>query len=230
MVFRARGIRTAEMTDRAYNARLLIVVFAPLLCVALHAFRIKYPSDRRKTSTEESEMTELPCVAVADADGEGPPKRRRRPALSCIECRMRKVKCDRKEPCGACIKTKSEKCTYRPGRPGIRRTAERSPSSQWDGDAPSSARSTLHSSLPIEQNPQCMGSHTGHGASELVSVLLKENERLRSAVGQGASHEGDSRPISDIVCDLPGTFQKSKFFGQSHWMNAMEPVVTPMST
>jgi positive regulator of sigma E activity len=170
-------------------------------------------------------MTEqLPCVARADADGEGPPKRTRRPALSCIECRMRKVKCDRKEPCGACIRIKSEKCTYRPTRPGIRRSTERSQSTLGDNNAPSPAQSSSQSSLPTEKTFLRLSSRADTGASELVAVLLRENERLRSAVNQGVSHEGDIRPISDIISDLPGTFQKSKFFGQSHWMNAMEPV------
>jgi hypothetical protein len=57
----------------------------------------------------------------------------------------------------------------------------------------------------------------------LISTLLKENRDLRSAVARGAS-ENDSLPISEVLTDIPGSFQKSKFFGQSHWMNALEPV------
>lgn len=40
------------------------------------------------------------------------PYRRRRPALSCIECRRRKVKCDRKDPCTPCIAVKTH-CSYK---------------------------------------------------------------------------------------------------------------------
>jgi hypothetical protein len=170
-------------------------------------------------------MTELlPCVAQADADREGPRKRTRRPALSCIECRMRKVRCDRKEPCSACIKIKSEKCTYRPSRPGIRKDANRAPSIQRDNIISSLARPPLQSNSPTEGTSAGLTRQLDASSSELVAALFKENERLRSALGQGASHEVDVRPISDIVTDLPGSFQKSKFFGQSHWMNAMEPV------
>lgn len=39
-------------------------------------------------------------------------RRRRRPALSCLECRRRKIKCDRDEPCGHCTTSKL-RCTYR---------------------------------------------------------------------------------------------------------------------
>ncbi|KAH6969285.1 hypothetical protein DER45DRAFT_46619 [Fusarium avenaceum] len=38
-------------------------------------------------------------------------RRRRRPALSCHECRRRKVKCDQKSPCAPCVRHKTE-CTY----------------------------------------------------------------------------------------------------------------------
>lgn len=35
-----------------------------------------------------------------------PPRRRRRPALSCFECRRRKIRCDRANPCGHCTLVK----------------------------------------------------------------------------------------------------------------------------
>lgn len=42
-----------------------------------------------------------------------PPKKRRRPALSCIECRRRKIKCDRNMPCNHCTQTKNAVCSYK---------------------------------------------------------------------------------------------------------------------
>jgi hypothetical protein len=39
-------------------------------------------------------------------------RRRRRPALSCIECRRRKIKCDRKGPCAQCLAAKIQ-CAYK---------------------------------------------------------------------------------------------------------------------
>lgn len=38
--------------------------------------------------------------------------RRRRPALSCISCRRRKIKCDRGHPCGQCVAIKGH-CAFR---------------------------------------------------------------------------------------------------------------------
>ncbi|KAI1426390.1 hypothetical protein F5Y12DRAFT_279311 [Xylaria sp. FL1777] len=43
---------------------------------------------------------------------EEPPRRRRRPALSCLTCRRRKIKCDRANPCARCVFTNTH-CTYR---------------------------------------------------------------------------------------------------------------------
>lgn len=39
-------------------------------------------------------------------------RRRRRPALSCVECRRRKIKCDRNQPCAHCISAKTQ-CGYK---------------------------------------------------------------------------------------------------------------------
>lgn len=40
------------------------------------------------------------------------PHRRRRPALSCLECRRRKIKCDRNDPCAHCVSAKT-RCTFK---------------------------------------------------------------------------------------------------------------------
>ena len=58
------------------------------------------------------------------------PQRRRRPALSCIECRRRKIRCDRTEPCKNCTSSKII-CAYKawpkqtPAEAVISTTAER---------------------------------------------------------------------------------------------------------
>ncbi|KAK3306370.1 fungal-specific transcription factor domain-containing protein [Chaetomium strumarium] len=44
------------------------------------------------------------------------PRRRNRPALSCIQCRTRKIRCDRNEPCASCLKSKIVNCTYEEAR------------------------------------------------------------------------------------------------------------------
>ena len=41
-----------------------------------------------------------------------PPRKRRRPALSCFECRRRKIKCDRNQPCNQCVQSRVPRCSY----------------------------------------------------------------------------------------------------------------------
>lgn len=41
-------------------------------------------------------------------------KKRRRPALSCEQCRRRKIRCDRLQPCCHCLKAKIPDCSYAP--------------------------------------------------------------------------------------------------------------------
>ncbi|KAJ5758800.1 hypothetical protein N7520_005956 [Penicillium odoratum] len=45
-----------------------------------------------------------------DADQSKVVQRRRRPPLSCTECRRRKLKCDRSLPCGQCVRSKNADC------------------------------------------------------------------------------------------------------------------------
>ncbi|KAJ5392658.1 transcriptional regulator family: Fungal Specific TF [Penicillium cosmopolitanum] len=39
-------------------------------------------------------------------------RKRRRPAHSCVECRRRKVRCDRNKPCGQCVSHGAPSCNY----------------------------------------------------------------------------------------------------------------------
>lgn len=50
-----------------------------------------------------------------------PVRRRRRPALSCEQCRRRKIKCDHNYPRGQCLQSKTVSCSYSPGSAGALR-------------------------------------------------------------------------------------------------------------
>ncbi|KAH6678168.1 hypothetical protein B0J14DRAFT_316481 [Halenospora varia] len=41
-----------------------------------------------------------------------PERRRRRPTVSCVLCRRRKIRCNRESPCSNCIRSKNENCVY----------------------------------------------------------------------------------------------------------------------
>jgi hypothetical protein len=201
-------------------------------------------------------MVEQPTILCADTDGNGPAKRRRRPAVSCVECRVRKVKCDRDKPCGACTRIKSATCTYRPLRPGIRSHSTEAPSAgrSNDQDHGHSARSSPQSlapsdfdviinryvapgflgehgngklkPLPADRPCFNLSSHSDPGQASVINSLL---DRISSLEGRLAAatledHLGsDTQTTSEGSSITSGQFVKSKFYGQSHWINAIEP-------
>jgi hypothetical protein len=62
----------------------------------------------------ESSVTTNPTSATSGAFPVPlrPARKRRRPALSCVQCRRRKVKCDRKLPCTQCSQYDNTTCVY----------------------------------------------------------------------------------------------------------------------
>ena len=50
---------------------------------------------------------------MSESCGSHSARKRRRPALSCVECRRRKVKCDRNIPCNHCRQSKTSACIYK---------------------------------------------------------------------------------------------------------------------
>lgn len=199
---------------------------------------------------------DAPVILTAEKDGDGPAKRRRRPALSCVECRSRKVRCDREKPCGACVRVKSMTCTYRPQRAGFRsgspRAISASVSGSNDQDQHHSARSSPQPSTTSNEldslinkyiAPGILGEHgtltlgplcadrpsfrlnagRTSGDSELIESLLERIRRLESA-GGGEAELSDNADVSMRRIGETGQFAKSKFYGPSHWMNALDPV------
>ena len=51
-------------------------------------------------------------------------RKRRRPAHSCVECRRRKVRCDRNKPCAQCTAHKFVPCVYEDGQNGSRNSTD----------------------------------------------------------------------------------------------------------
>ncbi|KAK7747877.1 hypothetical protein SLS53_001128 [Cytospora paraplurivora] len=70
-----------------------------------------------------------------ERSGDQPPRKRQRVRLSCLECRRRKLSCDRGYPCERCLKSGTpDKCTYET-RPGLAPPPKPAglPLSQYDG-------------------------------------------------------------------------------------------------
>lgn len=69
--------------------------------------RDHFAKESPTTKSAKPNMSEPPNSIPA-------PRKRRRPALSCEQCRRRKIKCDRTYPCGQCLQSKTASCSYSP--------------------------------------------------------------------------------------------------------------------
>lgn len=74
---------------------------------------ISPPASSHTATYPRSELLE--SEAEGEAEPQGPAKKkRRRQALSCNECKRRKIKCDRAQPCGPCTRRgEQSKCQWR---------------------------------------------------------------------------------------------------------------------
>lgn len=70
--------------------------------------------------SEPSERSASPSVTEShDKEDRPPPRKRQRVRLSCLECRRRKLSCDREFPCSRCLQSGTpERCEYET-RPGL---------------------------------------------------------------------------------------------------------------
>ena len=158
------------------------------------------------------------------------PRRRRRPALSCVECRRRKIKCDRISPCAHCVSNKAD-CIYRAynDRPSPLREHHRSPTLSPSAPVhpvPRSVRrgqqsyrtstltaSTPHSALSPPLVPrrevETQDSHRNDGRNQLESLADHRDspvdfrhllQRVRKLEASSASNS--THPPSDTSRDI----------------------------
>ncbi|KAI0387465.1 hypothetical protein F5Y04DRAFT_4916 [Hypomontagnella monticulosa] len=136
-------------------------------------------------------------------------RRRRRPALSCLECRRRKIKCNRNEPCAHCVSAKLQ-CNYKvySDEPVIARPAQRGVPR-----ADISSPSTLIAS-PLTQPEQTNTSTlvtepwgpSAEGEADQPSVA--ETLRILNSLGRN-----DSQPpnqAQDIAPGIVGVLQQGQ--------------------
>lgn len=167
-----------------------------------------------------------------------PPRKRRRPALSCAECRRRKVKCDRNIPCRQCTQAKSATCTYSPERlssvnshgnraVGPLETPHGTPTSP---NGP--PRATDISFLEEGQGEGIVAATpTSSSGSEqsTVQTLVDRVQRLEHALASAsldarASSAGCRTKTSAKKEIDRSVWHKTRFYGQSHWVHPFEQV------
>ncbi|GFF47084.1 6-hydroxynicotinate 3-monooxygenase [Aspergillus udagawae] len=146
------------------------------------------------------------------------PRRRRRPALSCVECRRRKVKCDRNSPCGQCRAHKSTVCTYAVGRAtGLERQASQrshGPVVQTAADQDASVLQRPVSSSPnlsIDESTVPVVSIVSDGPARYIP---QDPDRNNNIPQSSSTPQAPSGPFH-------GTLSKTRVFGHGHWMSSL---------
>jgi hypothetical protein len=183
-----------------------------------------------------------------------PRKKRRRPALSCEQCRQRKIKCDRNHPCTQCLQSSTPTCTYSDDPRFARGNAgsgqalslnagldvlipnrSKNPSSIASTHLSSAGVSPLGPSRSDSTQLSSWGSPTNvihHEDMPDQRVLLDRIQKLEDIIA--SYNETEPRASSKTTqqirpkTELRGTVSKTRFFGQSHWMYSHGVVCTLM--
>jgi len=188
-----------------------------------------------------------------------PPRKRRRPALSCEQCRKRKIKCDRNYPCTQCLQSKTAACSYSADSPvrgaghvstgtgfssiqnGIsmpnraRNAPSVSPSTKLSSDGTSPTAVASSGSTQISS----WGSPTAEAQMDEISSPKALVDRVQKLESIFLADNGNRSMESNIFFPklesskelrLRGTYSKTRFFGQSHWMYSFGMVLasTPL--
>jgi Fungal Zn(2)-Cys(6) binuclear cluster domain len=187
-------------------------------------------------------MSEPPSSTAPTA----PPRKRRRPALSCEQCRSRKIKCDRTYPCAQCVQSKTASCSYSPDTirslHHVNYTASLPTQSSLDlpnrpRDVPTgiSAYSSSTGLLPNAisnseatlPTPWTSPSATANDEDTPDhKTLIYRIERIEKELT--SSNSGSQAYFSTYESYEPdfrgkglrGTVSKTRFFGPSHWMHS----------
>lgn len=173
-------------------------------------------------------------------------RKRRRPALSCAECRRKKIKCDRSIPCGPCTLSKSVTCTYSPEGLSARKnhlaTTTAKPRSLPPVDGPhdhttftgqiqSQLVEGCFSPAPYQHFTESGNSPARDSTSSSLSNgqhvvgLVARVQKLESMLASASLEEPGSTTLAKLPArDLRGNYSKTRWFGQSHWMQAFAQV------
>jgi hypothetical protein len=179
-------------------------------------------------------------------DSDGQSRRRARPALSCIQCRSRKIRCDRNDPCASCIKAKIVNCTYEEARRLKPRVWDIPSSSNAAGGSITGTTDASHVSTPVDTvsyptsgtsdqvpdllraSPSFSGAASvgsGNTSSSLVERVRQLEQQLSEALNSksttavSAAAPRPSRPSDVAFKPSISRLAKTRYFGQSHWMN-----------
>ncbi|KAM3066363.1 hypothetical protein ACMFMG_003128 [Clarireedia jacksonii] len=175
------------------------------------------------------------------------PRKRRRPALSCVQCRRRKIKCDRNMPCGQCTSSKTSACLYASDPPPTSKKPRSdgqfpaTPSSIGQ-ESPVNTSSVAHAvdnndatarpiwgerqplveeATPIRGQPATYSQYPDRSDQPTVQALLERVHKLERMLSQSDHVNPSLLPLVKTP-GLRGAISKTRYFGLSHWVNSFE--------
>ncbi|KAK7402931.1 hypothetical protein QQX98_011329 [Neonectria punicea] len=193
------------------------------------------PASSAPLASESTSAAPSTHQATATAE-----KKRRRPALSCEQCRRRKIRCDRGLPCVNCIKSSISPCTYAPTHvPASRSKKAVGHGQDFGGPAvlshvPARSAPVFESQKPSPPKPVSPSGPSSTGGStsdtstvDALAARVRELEEKLSERFHISSRKADDRLVGpahqeEDEAPIKGTISKTRFFGQSHWMNGAD--------
>jgi hypothetical protein len=149
-----------------------------------------------------------------------PKRRRRRPARSCEQCRRRKIRCSLGQPCNGCVRARAPmQCSYRDGSPvAVSRSSEACTS------VPAEARTEREGAVTTaRRNPEA---HHRYPVNR--SIQPENSDRIvsnsHSCLSNTIPAPQTSISIPPFTPRLRHVPEKTKLFGQTHWLHTAEKV------
>ena len=175
----------------------------------------------------------MPLYSEYSAAIAAPPKRRRRPALSCIQCRRRKVKCDQKNPCNQCQRSEGVICTFSSDQNAnlSRQALDLASTYQLPTrESATAVASTAHSPLSTvasrSTDSDISESNTGNSRQSFSQETRRYGNNSRQYTDPVSlytpdveRHVTDEESMPDLGLASRTIPLKTKLFGENHWMN-----------
>ncbi|KAE8148977.1 hypothetical protein BDV25DRAFT_157162 [Aspergillus avenaceus] len=168
-----------------------------------------------------------------------PPRKRRRPAKSCEQCRRRKIRCDLQMPCRACKQARETlDCTYRELTPPIQPESH-TVQNNLDGGSPFRSEHLLqdipqsfHGSENVRSVQEDPLDATTSETDRRDGIIQHLSDRLRKAEQQLSELSRAPQPAPmdtgliapATVPRLRSTADKTRMFGPSHWIHTAQQI------
>ncbi|EED16312.1 C6 transcription factor, putative [Talaromyces stipitatus ATCC 10500] len=169
-------------------------------------------------------------------DGSSIKHKRNRTAQSCVQCRLRKVRCDRKLPCAPCLRSRSSlSCSYdkrntskepRPVVQNIQSVARQgTPFSLSSNDGTGEDAAVV----AIEPGATAQGDRLiedlQRRVRQLEEIVLKTTDTAKNSGSVGLSveaHMPREQPLEAPTPRLRNAWSKTKIFGPNNWLQTAE--------